>query len=345
MALNKTLDTLRLVYNSLLNERKYLYETTGEGISQYGQEKHFADWRKQFPELKDVHSHLLQNVALRVNLAFTAFFRRVKAGETPGYPRFRGVGQYDSFCFKEWGNGVSFKSGNLSVSKIGEVKCRVHRPLLGTPKTACVRRTTGKWFVCVSCEVGPELLEPSAEAVGIDMGLKTFAALSNGEFIDNPRFFRQDERALAKAGRKQAKTRKRSRARRKANKVLARIHARIRNHRHDFCHQNARRIVSRFGVIAVEGLNVKGMVKNHSLAKSISDAAWSQFRAALTDKAERAGREVHAVNPAFTSQDCHACGYRAKKKLSERWHLCPMCSAALDRDTNAAINILQLAVG
>ena len=119
----------------------------------------------------------------------------------------------------------------------------------------------------------------------------------------------------------------------------------MRNRRHDFCHQNARRIVNRYGVIAVEKLNVKGMVKNHSLAESISDVAWSQFRSVLTDKAERAGREFHAVNPAYTSQDCHACGYRAKKKLSERWHLCPMCGASLDRDTNAAINILQLATG
>ena len=344
-ALNTTLDTLRLVYNSLLNERKFLYETTGKGVSQYGQEKHFADWRKQFPELKYVHSHLLQNVALRVNLAFTAFFRRVKSGETPGYPRFKGVGQYDSFCFKEWGNGVSFKRGNLSVSKIGEIKCRVHRPPIGTPKTACVRRMAGKWFVCIAYEVGPQRSESSAETVGIDVGLKTFAALSNGEFIKDPRFFRRDEKALAKAGRKQAKTKKRSLARKKANKVLARLHERIRNRRHDFCHQNARRIVNRFGVIAVEKLNVKGVVQNHSLAKSISDAAWSQFRSVLTDKAERAGREVHAVNPAFASQDCHACGYRAKKKLSERWHLCPMCGASLDRDTNAAINILRLATG
>jgi len=345
MALNTTLDTLRFVYNSLLHERKFLYETTGNGISQYAQEKHFAGWRKQFPELAEVHSHLLQNTALRVNLAFTAFFRRVKTGETPGYPRFKGVGQYDSFGFKEWGNGISFKNGNLSVSKIGEIKCRVHRPLIGTPKTACVRRMAGKWFVCIACEVGPEVLEQSGEAVGIDVGLKTFAALSHGEFIESPGFFRKDEKALAKAGRRQAKTRKRSRARRKANKVLARIHERIRNRRHDFVHQTARRLVNRFGVIAVESLNVKGMVKNHCLAKSISDAAWSQFRAVLTDKAERAGREVYAVNPAFTSQDCHACGYRAKKKLSERWHLCPMCGASLDRDTNAAINILRLALG
>jgi len=187
--------------------------------------------------------------------------------------------------------------------------------------------------------------------------------LSNGEFVGNPRFFRKDEKALAKAGRRQAKTKKRSHERKKANKVLARIHERIRNRRHDFVHQTARRLVNRYGVIAVEKLNVKGMVKNHCLAKSISDASWSMFRSVLTSKAESAGfrsvltskaesagREVIAVNPAYTSQDCSGCGYRpdglegrTKKKLSDRWHFCPKCSASLDRDTNAAINILALA--
>lgn len=342
--LNTTLNTLRLVYNTLLNERKFLYETTGIGISQYSQEKHFAGWRKDFPELAGVHSHLLQNAALRVNLAFTAFFRRVKSGETPGFPRVKSVGTYDSLGFKEFGNGVSFKRGNLYVSKIGEIKGKFHRTIDGTPKTATIRRQSGKWFVCIACEIHPEILPKSFETIGLDAGLNSFMALSNGEFIDNPRFFRKDEKSLAKAGRKQAKTKKRSRERKKANKVLSRIHERIRNRRHDFVHQTARRLVNRFGIIAVEKLNVRGMVKNHCLAKSISDASWSMFRTVLTNKAESAGREIYAIDPVYTSQDCHACGYRAKKKLSERWHLCPMCGASLDRDTNAAINILNKAI-
>ena len=154
--------------------------------------------------------------------------------------------------------------------------------------------------------------------IGLDAGLNSFLALSDGTFIDNPRFYRRDEKALAKAGRKQVKTAKGSRNRKKANKVLSRIHERVRNRRHDFVHQSARRLVNRYGVIAVEKLNVKGMIKNHCLAKSISDASWSMFRSVLTQKAESAARDVIAVNPAYTSQDCHACGYRAKKKLSER---------------------------
>ncbi len=344
-ALNAALSTLRYVYNSLLNERKFMYETTGKGITQYAQERHFAAWRKQFPELKEVHSHLLQNAALRVNLAYAGFFLRIKKGETPGYPRSKGEGQYDSLGFKEWGNGISFKHGNLFVSKIGEIKGKFHREIQGTPKTAIVRRRGSKWFVCIACEVPAEPLPLCTDAIGLDAGLNSFMALSNGEFIDNPRFFRRDEKALAKAGRKQSKQKKGSKARKKANKVLSRIHERIRNRRHDFVHQTARRIVNRYGVIAVEKLNVKGMVKNHSLAKSIHDASWSQFREVLTVKAVSAGREVIAVDPRYTSQDCHQCGYRAKKKLSERWHNCPMCTASLDRDTNAAINILALAMG
>ncbi len=116
----QTLETLRGVYNSLLHEREFLYETTGKGPSQYDQEKHFKEWKETHPELKAVHAHLLQNVALRVNLAFTAFFRRCKNGEKPGYPRQKGFDQYDSFTFKQWGNGVCFKNGNLFVSKVGQ---------------------------------------------------------------------------------------------------------------------------------------------------------------------------------------------------------------------------------
>jgi putative transposase len=380
-AMNATLDILRGVYNSLLHEREFLYQTTGKGIGQFAQEKHFTVWKKDHPDLKEVHAHLLQTVALRVNLAFNAFFRRVRENakkppherEPVGYPRPKGKGQYDSFTFKQWGVGVQFKSGNLSVSKIGPIKGRFHREMAGTPKTATIKRDGSKWYVSITCEVPPEPLEHSEEAVGIDVGLKVFAALSNGEFIENPRFFRRDEKALAKAQRKfdRVKHKHRTKARRKAKKVVARIHERIRNRRHDFVHQTARRLVNRFGVIAVEALSVESMMatpapkpnpdnagqylpngasQKAGLNKSIADVSWSMFRSILTAKAESACREVYAVDPRFTSQDCHVCGYRpdgkegrTKKTLKDRWHLCPLCGASVDRDTNAAINILNKA--
>lgn len=350
--LEATLETCRLVYNSLVNDRKFQYDTAHVSVGRYTQQAYLPKWKKDHPELKAAYSQILQDVVHRVELAFKAFFDRVERGGTPGYPRLKGEGQYDSITYTQ---NHSFKVGDSTIrlAKIGQVKAKLHRRPWGELKTCTVNRINGKWFASLCQEVEPEHLEPSAEAVGIDVGLKTFAALSNGEgdnfFIENPRFFRRDEKALAKAQRKLPKQKRGSRERRKARKVVSRIHERIRHRRHDFCHQSARRIVNRFGIIAVEKLSVRTMLGNHGLAKSIADAAWSQFRSILTSKAESARRKVIAVNPAYTSQDCSGCGYRpdgregrTKKKLSDRWHLCPMCGLSVDRDTNAAVNILAL---
>ena len=344
--LHHTLAVCREVYNSLVIERTAVYEAQNKSLSRNDQNKHLTAWKQKFPELGTVHSQVLQNIAERVDLAFKAFFRRVQSGDKPGYPRLKGVGVYDSFTFPQIDKGGCRLVGEfVQVSKIGQVKAIVHRPLIGTPKTCTIRRLAGKWFACFACEYEPEALPASSESIGIDVGLNQFAALSDGTFVTNPRFFRRDEKALAKAARKQAKTKKRSRERCKANKVLSRIHERIRNRRHDFVHQFARRLVNRYGLIAVEKLNIKNMLGNHCLAKSISDASWSQFRSVLTQKAESAIRRVVGVNPAYTSQTCSRCGNIAKKSLKERWHYCPICSLSLDRDTNAAFNILQAALG
>ena len=336
--MSQTLETCRLVYNSLVHDRKFQYDTATVSVGYFTQKAYLPPWKKDHPELKEVYSQVLQDVVHRVELGFKAFFDRVAKGETSGFPRLKGAGQYDSITYTQ---GKNFKVGDSTITlpKLGKVKAKLHRKPWGELKTCTLRRINGKWFACLCQEIEAKHLPTSEEAVGIDVGLKTFAALSNGEFIDNPRFFRRDEKALAKAGRRQAKTKKRSPARKKANKVLARIHERIRNRRHDFVHQTARRMVNRFGVIAVEKLNVKGMVKNHCLAKSISDASWSLFRSVLTMKAESAGRLVVAVNPAYTSQTCSGCGDIQKKSLSVRTHRCLVCGLVLDRDTNAAVNI------
>ena len=344
-ALSQALDLCRHVYNSLLNERAALYEITGKAPTLRQQQLSLTRWKEAHPELREVHSQALQNVAVRVELAFQAFFRRVKHGENPGYPRIKGAGWYDSLTFPQVPSGCRLQGSFLQVSKIGQLRCIVHRALIGTPKTCTIRRHGNKWYACFACEYDPVPLPPSEEAVGIDVGLEKFAALSDGTFVENPRFFRRDETALAKAQQRMAKQANGTPARRKARKVVSRIHERIRNRRHDFVHQFSRRLVNRYGLIAVEQLNIKGMVKNHALAKSISDAAWGQFRAMLANKAESAGRNLVEVNPAYTSQECSGCGYRAKKPLKERWHFCPVCSLSLDRDTNAATNILKIAVG
>jgi putative transposase len=344
-ALEQTLDICRQVYNSFLHWRKFAYETTGKAPTRYEQEKSLTVWKQVHPELKEVHAHLLQNVAVRVDLAFQAFFRRVKAAEKPGYPREKGAGCYDSLTFKQYGNGCRLNAFSLTLSKIGDVRAILHRELPGTPKTCTVLRHGDKWFASLSCEVENDPLPESAENVGIDVGIEKFAALSDGLLIENPCFFRKDEKALAKAQRRTERRPKGSHKRLRAKKAVRRIHERIANRRHDFCHQTARHLVNRFGLIAVEKLNVKGMVQNAGLAKSIADAAWSLFRRVLSEKAASAGRQMVEVNPAYTSQDCSGCGYRARKKLCERWHFCPMCGLSLDRDTNAAVNILKTAVG
>jgi len=335
------LSICREVYNSLVNSRSAAWETEKKSLSFHDQATAIAQYKKCHPELKGPHSQVLQNVAVRVDLAFKAFFRRCKLGETPGYPRLKGHGTYDSFTHPQWGNGVKLVGECLHLSKIGQVRVILHRPLLGTPRTCTIRRQAGKWFACVAVEVGEEDLPTSEEAVGIDVGLTHFAALSDGSFVENPRFFRRDEKALAKAQRKLAKQKRGTAERAKARKVVSRIYERIRNRRHDLVHQLARRLVNRYGIIAVEDLNVKGMVQNHCLAKSIADASWSMFRAVLAGKAESAARRLVAVEPSYTSQDCSVCGFRVRKKLSERVHSCPSCGLVLDRDHNAALNILQ----
>ena len=341
--LTDTLETCRHVYNSLLNWRKHDYEVLGKSSGRYDQQKAFPSGANSSPKWAMSTARFSRTSPSALTWPTAPSSAAWMQGEKPGFPRIKGDG-YDSFCYPQSGFKVGESTVSLSLfGRQEKVKAKLHRPAVGRVKTCCIHRVGSKWFVCFSVEQEDIPLPPLPDAVGLDAGLNSFLALSNGEFVDNPRFFRKDEKALAKAQRRLAKQTRGSRARRKAKKVVSRIHERIRNRRHDFVHQTARRLVNRFGVIAVEKLNVKNMLGNHCLAKSIADASWSMFRTVLTSKAESAGREVIAVNPAYTSQDCHACGYRAKKKLSERWHLCPMCGATLDRDTNAAINILDLA--
>jgi putative transposase len=282
---------------------------------------------------------VLQNVAVRIDLAFKAFFRRCKVGENPGYPRLRGKDRYDSFTFPQFGFKFD-EQGKLYCSGIGHLKIILHRPIRGKIKTLTVRRSsTGKWYASFSCEVELERLPERPEQIGIDVGLKTFATLSDGEEIANPRFFHKEEKALAKVQRKHSKLAKGTPERRKHRKVVARVHERIGFRRDNFTHQNSRQIVNSYGVICVEDLQVNRMVHNHCLAKSMVDASWSAFFAQLSRKAEEAGRAFVKVNPAYTSQDCSRCHHRQKMPLSERIYHCPCCLLSIDRDLNAALSI------
>jgi putative transposase len=337
--LETTLEECRWLYNETLAYRKEAWEERQEQVSYYDSKKRIPILKAERPSLANVHSQVLQNVTERVELAYQAFFRRCQAGENPGYPRFKGYGRYDSFTFTQ--SGFSLTHDNrVTLSKIGSIKMVYHRPIKGKVKTCTIRRSsTGKWYVSFSVECEPERLEPVATQVGIDVGLKSFATLSNGEEISNPRFFRKEEKALAKVQRKHSKLAKGTPERRRHRKVVARVHERIRFRRDNFTHQESRQIVDRYGVICVEDLHVNRMVHNHCLAKSIHDASWSGFFDKLFTKAEEAGRRAIKVNPAYTSQDCSRCHHRQVMPLSERVYHCPCCLLEIDRDVNAAMNI------
>jgi putative transposase len=337
----QTLELCRWVYNETLATRKNAWEQEHQSLSLYDTNKLLTLWKQEHPELKGVFSQVLQNVQERVDLAFKAFFRRVKAGEKAGYPRFRGYGWYDSFTFKQF--GFELLDNGLFLSKIGAMEIILHRPIEGQIKTLTIQRdAVGNWYACFACEVDPEPMPFNDLAVGIDMGLMCFAKFSHGGWIDNPRFFRTDEKKLAKAQRKLSKAEKGTPERAKRRKTVQHIHQRIANRRRNFAHQESRKLVNAFGCLVFEDLRIKNMLQNHCLAKSISDAAWSQLIQYTTYKAENAGRVVVLVEPRNTSKQCSGCGAMVEKSLSVRVHECPACGLVIDRDENAAINILRL---
>src|SRR5215210_3065301 len=324
--LQSTLTLCCELYNASLQERRDAYRLERKSIRYVEQANQLPDIKKIRSDVAGIHSQVLQDVLKRVEKAFDGFFRRAKTKQKAGFPRFRSRKRYDSFTYAQ--SGFSLNDGKLRLSKIGDVRIKLHRPVEGKIKTLTVMRSaTGKWYACFSVECTPEALPENDRAVGIDVGLSHFATLSTGEQIANPRFFRTDEKALAKAQRKEKR------------KIARRIHERIANRRRNFAHQLSHALVSMFGVIAFESLNIRGMVKNHCLAKSISDAAWNQLVQFTTYKAANAGRECVQVDPRFTSQTCSACGSIVEKDLSVRVHHCS-CGLSLDRDVNAAINIL-----
>jgi len=340
--LAQMLEECRWLYNDTLAYRKAVWENEQRTADWYETKRRIPILKTERPSLKQVHSQVLQNVTERVDLAFKAFFRRLKRGETPGYPRFKGAGWYDSLTYPQ---ATAFKIDGqwLDLSKIGRIQMIAHRLIEGTIKTLTIRRTsTGKWFACFSVETEPEPLPETQRAVGVDVGLEQFATLSTGEQIANPCFFRKDARALAKAQRKLSKAEQGTPERRKRRKVVAHIHERIANRRKDFAHQLSRRLVNEFGILVFEDLSITRMIRNHCLAKSIGDAAWNQLATYTRYKAASAGRTYVEVDPRGTSQRCSRCSGVVQKDLSVRVHQCSYCGLEIDRDLNAAYNILAL---
>jgi putative transposase len=340
-SLSKCLNECRWLYNELLEERIVAYEELEMTLSKYDQMMFLPFFKEERTSLADIHSQVLQNVVDRLDKAFQAFFRRCKKGEKPGFPRFRGIHRYSSFCYPQ--TGFSLIGNELKLSKIGNIRVKLHRPIGGNIKTCTIRRTpSGFWEVSFSCEVNVEPSAQKKETIALDMGLELFAVLSDGNTIPNPRFFKQGQKRLAKAQRKLSKFEKGTKERGKAGKVVTKIHEKIRNQRKNFCHKESKKLVENYQTIYMEDLSIKKMIQESFFAKSIADASWNQFCQFLTYKAAEAGRTLELVNPAYTTQICNQCGYLKAKDLTEREHHCLQCGYRASRDFNAARNILAL---
>ena len=343
-ALRETLYRLRELYNAALQHRRDAYRKSGATVSAYDQMRELAGVREVRPEYASIHTHLLQDAITRLDRAYRAFFRRVKAGETPGFPRFKGRGRYRTFTFKDAANhnGVRLLAGGkrVKLAGIGNVKVKLHRPVGGRIKQASVSLDgDGHWYIAFACaDVPARPLPPLDTSVGIDVGITTFAALSDGAMVDNPRPYEMAQRSLATAQRRVSRRKRGSKRRRKAVDLLAKQSARVQRVRLDFHHKTAHAIVQRFGSIAVEDLNIRGLARMR-LAKQVHDAGWAQFTTILANKAESAGREFYRVDPRGTSQECSGCQERVPKGLRVRVHACPHCGLVLDRDVNAAVNV------
>ena len=346
--LEQRLSICRWLYNHFLEQRRTLYEESKTKITCYEQIKEIPSLKRESPELKKVYSQTLQDVVRRLDRAFQSFFRRVNENKNgkrqkPGYPRFKGYWRYDSFVYPQ--SGFELENNKLELSKIGALKIKLHREIEGNIKTLTIRRTsTNKWYACFSTEINKELPKKKEikQMVGIDMGLDNFLTTNQGEKIDNPRYLIHSEEKLAKIQRYHSRKKLKSNNRQKSRLKVARLHEKITNQRLDFLHKLSRKLINNFQLIAFEKLNIKGMTRNKYLAKSIVDASWSKFLQMLKFKAEEAGVSAVEVNPKNTSQVCSGCQKIVKKTLATRIHRCPFCGLTIDRDINAARNILKL---
>ena len=342
-ALVDTLTKCCTLYNKCLEDRKFLWENNKESISCFSQIKKIPTYNL---DLSNVYSQVLQNVVARVDNAYKGLFRRLKAGDKPGYPRFKSSARYDSFCYPQ--TGFKLIDNKLKLSKIGVIPVRLHRniPNNAVIKTCTIKRDTmNRWFVSFSLEL-PDVKVTcnNGKSIGIDVGCESFVTLSDGSKIQHPHYYKQSLDKLSKLlSRVDNLKNKKSKRYRKVKHTLNKLQIKVANQRNNFQHQLSKQIVNTYSTIFVEDLNIKGMAESNyrNLNRSIMDSGWGYFLDMLSYKAEEAGKRVIKVNPAYTSQICSNCGTMVKKELSVRLHSCPNCRIELDRDVNAAINILS----
>lgn len=353
--LESAFETCRYVYNRTLALRKDTYDHEREYVSLYETARELTKWKLFKPELKRVHSQVLQNAQVRVDLAFNSFYRRakeVKAGKLDpkkiGFPRFKGKERYDSITYPQYGSSAQIIGNCIHLSKIGDVRLKQHRDIKGVPKTVTIsKRGNGKWYCSIACEVKKVVRKGkprSPKVVGIDVGVRKLATLSDGTIIEPPRYLMEYEATLDKANRRLDKAPKGTPLRAKMRKQLGRVYELISNKRTDFTEKLSLKLVKDYTFIAFENLQIDEMVEAADCycEKHIMDASWRKLMDRTKCKAEEAGTTVVFVDPRNTSQRCSQCGKIVKKSRSETVHKCNICGLIMDRDLNAAKNILAL---
>jgi putative transposase len=338
--LQRHLNHCKDVYNTLLHHCRH----NPTMPSQYTLNKLLPALKQDNPEYADVYSQVLQNISKRIRDAYHGFFARRDAGLKAGRPRFKSAGRYKSMTYPQ--SGFKVEGDRLVLSKIGGIRMRLHRPIGGDVKTLTVKcMPSGKWYAVFCCKAEAQPREKPHGDVGIDLGLECFVALSDGTRIENPRYYRSMERRLAHLQRSLSRKEKGSRNRMRARQRVAQLHEKIENRRSDFLHKASRAMADSYGTVYMEDLKIRNMVRNRRLAKSIQDAGWGRFVGMLCYKEEESGGRVVFVNSRGTSQVCSGCGVVVFKSLSVRVHVCPCCGLTLDRDLNAARNILEIGRG
>jgi putative transposase len=343
-SLEMILEAQRQLYNAALEERIDAYRKAGVTRTYFDQQIALTEWRQSDPDARALSVRLQRATLKRLDEAYKGFFRRVKNGVKAGFPRFRGKGWFHSFGFRD-SPGISLEGNRIRFKGMpGALRIHLHRKMPPEPviRRCTFRRDVKGWHVLFAIEVQAGPLRTGERSVGIDLGIATFAALSDGGFIPSLRAARRAARRLRLLQRALARKKRGSGGRLKARKAVTRCHAVTARQRTDYLHQASARVIHDYDVIAVEALKVKALAQGR-LAKEVHDASWARFIAMLRYKAERAGGRLVEVNPRNTSQDCSECGTKVPKELRERRHNCPQCGLSIDRDLNAARNILYRA--
>ncbi len=338
--LNIALEEARKLYNQMFDIKQQIYEGEKLSLTKFDMDYIVKDFETKF-----LHSQTKQNICDKLSKSYDNFFRRIKNGEKPGFPKFKSFEYYNSITFPQYKNKVSNK---IHVSKIGNIKIVQEREIEGQIKTLTIKREGSEWYAILSCDNVPEdttILDFKSEVEGIDVGLNKFLVCSNGIVVDNPNLLRKSEKSLKRIQRRLSKREKGSKNRKRQKQRLVKKHIKIKRQRVDFHRKLARNLAINIKYIGVESLSIQNMVKNHCLAKSISDAGWGSFFHWLKYYKtiyEGGIIEVEQFEP--TSKECSCCGNIKKDlKLSDRKYVCFKCGLKMDRDLNASINIKKYA--